>query len=116
MKEVFFEHQLMHGVYMLGRQCDAMTVERKRLSRQIRYNSHVARLEHLIRHYEFGVVLFAILGAIMTIMMWGRSAAGEWWLSLIAIGSILASFSIMQFRHKIVTRKQDFDNRFQGKF
>lgn len=115
MKEAVFEQQLMHGVYMLGRQRDAMTVERKRLSRQIRYNSHVARLEHLIKHCEFGVVLFAALGAIILILGGERIVAGEWWLSLMALGSILLSFGIMRIRYKIVTRKQCFDERFQLK-
>lgn len=115
MKEAFFEQQLMHGVYMLGRQRDAMTVERKRLVRQVRYNSHSARLEQLIKHYEFGAIIFACLGAIMMIMMWGRSVTDEWWLNLIAMGSMLTSFGIIRLRNKIVSRKQCFDERYQAK-
>lgn len=115
MKEAMFEQQLMHGVYMLGRQRDAVITERKRLAKQIRYNAQSVRLEQLIQHYEFGVVLFAVLGALIFSMGWKRNTAEEWWLSLIGLGSVLVAFGIMHFRDKIAGRKQCFDERYQVK-
>lgn len=116
MKETFFEQKLMHGMYILGHQRDAMATESKRLARQIRYNSHSARLDQIIKHYEFEVVMFATLGAIMNIMMWGKSGTSEWWLSLIAMGSLLVSFGIIRLRYKMVARKQGFVERYQVHF
>lgn len=67
MSKSSFEKKIEQGFYAIGRQRDQLASEKRRLARQLRYAQHSARLASLSKQYDFGMVFFAAMGAVLTL-------------------------------------------------
>ncbi|WP_027487990.1 hypothetical protein [Allorhizobium undicola] len=107
-----FEEQIMQGVYVLGRQRDQLVSEKRKLARQLRYARHSARLSSLSKQYDFGMVFFAAIGAILLILFDRENSSGAWLYPTTSVSVMVFSCAIALRGRKMVTRIRIFRDRF----
>ncbi|ALV28037.1 hypothetical protein [Pannonibacter phragmitetus] len=112
MSKSSFEEQVMQGVYVLGRQRDQLASEKRKLARQLRYAQHSARLTSLSKQYDFGMVFFAAIGAVLLIMFDGQTSSRAWLLPTLSFSLMLFSCGIALRGRKMLTRIRSFHDRF----
>lgn len=114
MNKISFEEQLMQGAYVLGGQRDRLALKKKKLVQQLRYEKHSARLSGISKRYEFGTIIFGIIGLIILINFDWKNVAGNWALSVIAVSLILFAGGIAICRRKLANRSKRFHARFMS--
>ena len=112
MSKSSFEEQIMQGVYVLGRQRDQLASEKRKLARQLRYEQHSARLMNLSKQYDFAMVFFAAIGAILLILFDGENSSGAWMFPTLSFSVMLFSCAIAMRGRKMITRIRIFRERF----
>lgn len=112
MSKSSFEEQIMQGAYALGRQCDQLASEKRRLARQLRYAQHSARLKSLSRQYDFGMVFFAAMGAVLLMVFDGRSGSDAWLTPALSLSLMLFACGNALRGRKMVSRIRSFNDRF----
>lgn len=112
MSKSSFEEQIMQGVYVLGRQRDQLASEKRRLARQLRYAQHSARLTSLSKQYDFGMVFFAAMGAVLLIVFDGRSGSYAWLTPALSLSLMLFACGSALRGRKMVSRIRCFHSRF----
>lgn len=112
MSQSSFEEQIMQGVYELGRQRDQLAFEKRKLARQLRYEQHSTRLISLSKQYDFGMVFFAAIGAILLILFDGENSSGAWLYPTLSFSVMLFSCAIAMRGRKTITRIRIFRERF----
>ncbi|MFI3904848.1 hypothetical protein [Ochrobactrum sp. S1502_03] len=112
MSKSSFEEQIMQGAYALGRQCDQLESEKRRLARQLRYAQHSARLKSLSKQYDFGMVFFAAMGAVSLILFDANSGSEAWITPVLSLSLILFACGNALRGRKMVSRIRSFDDRF----
>lgn len=112
MSKSSFEEQIMQGVYVLGRQRDQLASEKRRLARQLRYAQHSARLKSLSKQYDFGMVFFAAIGAVLLIVFDGRGDSDAWFTPVLSLSLMLFASGSALLGRKMVSRIRSFNDRF----
>lgn len=112
MSKSSFEEQIMQGAYALGRQCDQLASEKRRLARQLRYAQHSARLKSLSKQYDFGMVFFAAMGAVSLILFDANSGSEAWMTPVLSLSLILFACGNALRGRKMVSRIRSFNDRF----
>lgn len=112
MSKSSFEEQVMQGVYVLGRQRDQLTSEKRKLARQLRYAQHSARLTSLSRQYDFGMVFFAAIGAVSLIRFDAKSDPNAWIIPVLGFLLVLLACGIALQSRKVASRIKCFHDRF----
>lgn len=112
MSKSSFEEQIMQGAYALGRQCDQLASEKRKLARQLRYAQHSARLSSLSKQYDFGMVFFAALGAVSLILFDARSGSAAWLTPVLSFSMLLFACGSALRGRKMVSRIRCFNSRF----
>lgn len=114
MSKSTFEEQIMQGAYALGRQCDQLASEKRRLARQLRYAKHSARLTSLSKQYDFGMVFFAAMGAVSLILFDADSGSEAWMTPALSMSLILFACGSALRGRKMVSRIRIFNDRFSS--
>ncbi|OJF91742.1 hypothetical protein [Pararhizobium antarcticum] len=112
MSKSSFEEQIMHGVYVLGRQRDQLASEKRRLARQLRYAQHSARLATLSKQYDFGMIFFAAMGAVLLILFDANSGSDAWFTPALSMSLMLFACGSALRGRKMVSRIRSFNDRF----
>ncbi|KAB2752122.1 hypothetical protein [Brucella anthropi] len=112
MSKSSFEEQIMQGVYVLGRQRDQLAFEKRKLARQLRYARHSARLTSLSKQYDFGMVFFAAMGAVLLILFDANSNSHAWVNPVLSLSLMLFACGSAVRGRKMVSRIRCFHSRF----
>lgn len=71
---------MLCGAYALGFQRVQLAFEKRELARQLHYARHSAPLKSFSKQYEFGMVFFAVMGAV-SLMLFGANSGSEAWMA-----------------------------------
>ncbi len=112
MSKSSFEKKIEQGFYAIGRQRDQLASEKRRLARQLRYAQHSARLSSLSKQYDFGMVFFAAMGAVLLIVFDGRSGSDAWLTPVLSLSLMLFACGNALRGRKMVSRIRNFNDRF----
>jgi len=112
MSKSSFEKKIEQGFYAIGRQRDQLASEKRRLARQLRYAQHSARLASLSKQYDFGMVFFAAMGAVLLIVFDGRSGSDAWLTPALSLSLMLFACGSALRGRKMVSRIRIFNDRF----
>ncbi|WP_235972485.1 hypothetical protein [Brucella pseudogrignonensis] len=89
-----------------------MASEKRKLARQLRYAQHSARLTSLSKHYDFGMVFFAAMGAVSLILFDANSGSHALLTPLLGFSMVLFACGIALKGRKMVSRIRSFHERF----
>lgn len=112
MSKSSFEQKIEQGFYAIGRQRDQLASEKRRLARQLRYAQHSARLASLSKQYDFGMVFFAAIGAVLLIVFDGRSDSDAWLTPVLSLSLMLFACGSALRGRRMVSRIRSFHDRF----
>lgn len=112
MSKPSFEEKIEQGFYAIGRQRDQLASEKRRLARQLRYAQHSARLASLSKQYDFGMVFFAAIGAVLLIVFDGRGESDAWLTPVLSLSLMLFASGSALLGRKMVSRIRSFNDRF----
>ena len=112
MSKSSFEQKIEQGFYAIGRQRDQLASEKRKLARQLRYARHSARLASLSKQYDFGMIFFAAMGAILLIVFDGRSDSDAWLTPVLSLSLMLFACGSALRGRKMVNRIRSFHDRF----
>jgi hypothetical protein len=112
MSKSSFEQKIEQGFYAIGRQRDQLASEKRKLARQLRYARHSARLASLSKQYDFGMIFFAAMGAVLLIVFDGRSDSDAWLTPVLSLSLMLFASGSALLGRKMVSRIRSFNDRF----
>ncbi|RWX78573.1 hypothetical protein EPK99_08180 [Neorhizobium lilium] len=112
MSKSSFEQKIEQGFYAIGRQRDQLASEKRKLARQLRYTRHSARLASLSKQYDFGMIFFAAMGAVLLIVFDGRSDSDAWLTPVLSLSLMLFACGSALRGRKMVSRIRSFHDRF----
>lgn len=112
MSKSSFEQKIEQGFYAIGRQRDQFASEKRKLARQLRYAQHLARLTSLSKQYDFGMVFFAAIGAVLLIVFDGRSDSDAWLTPALSLSLMLFACGSALRGRKMLSRIRSFQDRF----
>lgn len=112
MSKSSFEQKIEQGFYAIGRQRDQLASEKRKLARQLRYARHSARLTSLSKQYDFGMIFFAAMGAVLLIVFDGRGDSDAWLTPVLSLSLMLFACGNALRGRKMVSRIRSFNHRF----
>jgi len=84
------------------------------LPRNLHYAQHSARLTSLSKQYEFGMIFFAAMGAVLLIVFDGRSDSHAWLTPVLSLSLMLFACGSALRGRKMVSHIRSFDDRFSN--
>ena len=78
----------------------------------MRYAQHSARLPSLSKQYDFGMIFFAEMSAVLLIVFDGRSDSDAWLTPVLSLSLMLFACGSALHGRKMVSRIRSFNDRF----